>query len=74
MKRGGAAKPGINRSGTKRKKGESSGSESSGNPADSGDTGSNSTDRLHQAGCASLEVRQQSSTQQVQLTMDQTRG
>ena len=68
MKRGGAAKPGINRSDTKRNKGESSGSESGGNPADSGDTGSNSTDRppdqLHQAGSANLGFRQQSSTQE----------
>ena len=68
MQRGGAVKPGINRSGTKRKKGHTSDSESGGSPADSGDTGSNSTDRppdqLHQAGSANLGFRQQSSTQE----------
>ena len=74
MQCGGAAKPGINQSDTNRKKGESSGSESGGNPADSGDTSSNSTDRppdqLYQADSSNLEFGQQSSTQE-QLTMDQ---
>ena len=71
MKRVGAAKPGTNRSGTKRK--HVLGSESGGSTADGMGTGSNSMDRppdQQQAGSVSLEGDQQRSTEQEQLEME----